>query len=101
VHFRELVQTEVITPSGRPIAHIAAYIGVTRQALSNLLNAMRSFGGDGLALVTGRVPRYVEVERDTSDGSFLSQRTGARPDYVFGRVRLIKAVASGRGTHQQ
>ena len=38
MHPGKWLMSEIVAPTGRPIARIAAHMGVTRQALSNLLN---------------------------------------------------------------
>jgi antitoxin HigA-1 len=61
VHAGRWLMSEIIAPSGRSIADVAADIGVSRQALSTVLNGHASLSAD-MAL---RFEREFKISADT------------------------------------
>jgi antitoxin HigA-1 len=60
-HPGDLIRTEIIEPAGLSVTTVAAALGVSRPALSSLLNAKADLSGD-MAL---RIEKALGVKMDT------------------------------------
>lgn len=87
-HPGDFVRTEIITPLGLSVAAAAKVLGVSRPALSNLLNGNADLSGD-MAL---RIEKAFGVKMDTlmrMQSSYDIARTRERQDAI--RVRRYQA----------
>ena len=76
-HPGEIVREDVLAPLGLNVTEAAKALGVTRQALSNMLNGRTSaHGGDGAARGEGVRP---EDGAPDADAAQLRSRRGPRP----------------------
>src|SRR4051794_17916470 len=88
-HPGEFIRTEIIEPLGLSVTAAAQVLGVSRQALSSLLNARADLSGD-MAL---RVEKAFGVKMDTllrMQSSFDIARTRSREKLI--RVRRFEPV---------
>jgi antitoxin HigA-1 len=89
-HPGDFIRTEIIAPSGLSVTAAAAALGVSRPALSNLLNSKADLSGE-MAL---RVEKAFGVKMDTlmrMQSAYDISRTRKREGLI--RVPRIKAVA--------
>lgn len=61
VHVGDWLKTEIVEPSGATVTALASHFGVSRQALSNLLNGKANLSGD-MAI---RFEKAFGIEADT------------------------------------